>query len=61
LRNFFKIKDIKAFDVMNLNVLSSEVGSIIVFRNSVVHNKISIGQTFKGKSLVQMIDIYLKF
>ena len=59
LRDSLKIKDIKAFDDMNLIMLNSDVNSIIDFRNSVVHNKILIGQMFKGKTLSQMIDIYL--
>ncbi len=60
VREFLKIRNVNVFDNMDLNILSSEVDSIIDFRNSVVHNKILIGQTFKGKPLQEMLDIYSK-
>lgn len=58
LNEFIKLDNAEIYDDMNYGLLKSEKDQIIDFRNSVVHNKILIGQSFKGYSLNRMIDIY---
>lgn len=60
IHEFIKINNIELFDKIDLEILKEKVDSIIDFRNSVVHNKILIGQSFKGETLKNMIDIYTK-
>lgn len=58
LKEFIKLDNAEIYDDMNFDILKSEKDPIIDFRNSAVHNKILIGQTFKGYSLNRMLDIY---
>ena len=57
LETFLEIDSIKEH-LIDINFLKTEKDSIIEFRNSVVHNKILLGKTFKNKTLEEVLNIF---
>ena len=55
--SFLEIDSIKEH-LIDINFLKTEKDSIIEFRNSVVHNKILLGKTFKNKTLKEVLNIF---
>ncbi len=58
LNEFIAIPNIQLYDNMNIELMKVNSERIIQFRNSVVHNKILVGQLFEKQPLKSMIDIY---
>lgn len=48
------------YDGIDLLLMKNEKESINRFRNAISHNQILIGQTFKGKSLEEVLQIFVK-
>lgn len=60
LDEFLSLGDIVNYDLIDLNLLKNEKVTITQFRNSVVHNKILLRRKYNGKSLEEVINIFVK-
>lgn len=60
LDEYLSIGDKANYDDINLELLIAEKDTINLFRNNVVHNKILLTHLYNGKTLEEVLNIFVK-
>ena len=60
LDEYLSIGDAANYDSIDLQLLLKEKKTITEFRNSVVHNKILLNHLYNGKTLEEVLNIFIK-
>lgn len=60
LEEYLSLGDSSNYDDIDLNILNAEKETITQFRNSVVHNKILLNHKYNGKTLKEVLNIFVK-
>ena len=60
LEEYLSIGDAANYDDIDLQLLLKEKKTITEFRNSVVHNKILLNHLYNGKTLEEVLNIFIK-
>ncbi len=60
LDEYLSIGDKANFDDIDLKLLIAEKDTINLFRNNVVHNKILLNNSYNGKTLEEVLNIFVK-
>ncbi len=60
LNGFISIETQNQYDDMDVVLLKNEIKTINSFRNRVVHNKMLLNHSYNGKSLEEVLNIFIK-